>query len=69
MRVVCTESTIQLVHIGERLDSLMVKLEGTLEFQSIPIHAYIDKVQHLHDGGTILCAGILAFDSFLKVGW
>ena len=31
MRVVCAESAAKLAHIGERLDSLMVQLEGTLE--------------------------------------
>ena len=32
----------KLAHIGERLDSLMVQLKGTLECQSSPLQAYID---------------------------
>ena len=40
-----------------------------MEFQSTPLHAYIDRVQHSRDGWIILCARILAFDSFLEVGW
>jgi len=31
-----------LAHIGERLGSLMVQLEGTLECQSSPLQACID---------------------------
>ena len=43
MRVVCVESMTKLAHIGERLDSIIVQLEGTLECQSSPLQAYIDR--------------------------
>ena len=47
MRVVCAVSAAKLAHIGERLGSLMVQLEGTLECQSSPIHAYIDGASNI----------------------
>ena len=40
--MVCAESTTNLAHIGEWLDSLMIQLEGALEFHSSPLQAYID---------------------------
>ena len=46
MRVVCVESATKLAHIGERLDSLMVQLEGTLECQSNTLQAYIDRANN-----------------------
>jgi len=42
MRSVCVESMAKLTHIGERLDSLLVQLECTLECESSPLQAYID---------------------------
>ena len=42
MRVACAESAAKLARIGERLDSLMVQPEGTLERQIIPLQACMD---------------------------
>ena len=43
MRVACAESAAKLACIGERMDSLMVQPEGTLEHQIIPLQACMDR--------------------------
>lgn len=47
MRVVCAELAAKLAHIGERLDSLMVQLQGTLECQISPLQACIDRASSI----------------------
>ena len=47
MRVVCAESAAKLAHIGERLDSLMVQLEGTLVCQGSPLQVCIDGASNI----------------------
>ena len=44
MRVVCAESTTNLTHVGERLDSLLMQLECMLGGESSPLQACIDRV-------------------------
>jgi len=46
MRVVCAESTAKLTDIGGRLDSLLVQLECTLQRESSPLRAYIDRASN-----------------------
>ena len=45
--MVIVESVTKLAHIGERLDSLMVQLEGTLEWKRSPRKAYIDGASNI----------------------